>query len=151
AEDLLARHPHGVVAGDERGRYIEAGWQIGRPLAAEDDLAAVLDRRLDMRLDPPTLRRRDDRPDDGRGVGGIAHLEVARHLDEPVAHLVEDAPVHDRPRRRGADLPGVEGQGGADAADGPLDVCVLEDEAGALATELEQRALHGARRLLTDL
>ena len=32
-----------------------------------------------------------------------------------------------------------------------LDVGVLEDDAGALAAELEQRALHGARRLLADL
>ena len=46
------------------------------------------------------------------------------------------------PRRRGADLPGVEGPHAGDRADGDIEVGVVEHERGALAAELEQQPLH---------
>ncbi len=45
---------------------------------------------------------------------------------------------------RGADLAGVERPHRPDHRDGGLHVGVVEDERGALAAELEQRALHRA-------
>ena len=100
-----------VVACDQgRGDVVPYG-QVGRSLAADHDLATVLSAVCDVRLDPSALRRRDHRPDDRRGVGRVAHLEEAGHLHQAIAHLVEDAAVHDGPGRGGADLPGVERPG----------------------------------------
>ena len=81
---------------------------------------------------------------------GLADLEVPRHLHQSVADLVEHAAVHHGPGGRGADLSRVEGPRRADAPDRPLHVGVLEDDAGTLAAELEQRALHCPGGLLGD-
>ena len=133
------------------GRHVEAGRQVGRALAADHDLAAVLDRRLRCSA---SIRPRCAAEMTGPMMVAVSvgspTLRNPAICDQPVAHLVEDAAVHDGPGRCGADLAGVEGPGRADAADGALDVGVLEDDAGALAAQLEQRALHGARRLLAD-
>ena len=90
-------------------------------------------------------------PTIGVGVGGVADLQGARRSRASVSTTwsktlrwtmarvgaVQIWPEWKRPRR-------------ADAADGGLDVGVVEDEARTLAAELEEEALHRARPRLGD-
>ena len=62
-----------------------------------------------------------------------------------------DAAMDDRPRRRGADLTGVERPRRTDAGHGRTEVGIVENDAGALAAELEELALHPVACSFTDL
>src|SRR5438270_2328745 len=73
AEDLLPRHPHGVVhPGDQGGLHVVALVQVGRAPAADDDPGPLLAGRVDERQDPLPLPGVDLGALQVGGVGGVA-------------------------------------------------------------------------------
>jgi hypothetical protein len=89
------------------------------------------------------VQRGDDRADRGVRRQRVADPECGGVGGEAADHLVVAGLVHQYPGGRGADLAGVEGPGGADRGDGGAQVGVVQDDAGALAAELQQQPLHG--------
>ena len=97
----------------------------------------------DVALHPVSLDGRDERAHDRVELGGVSHLErpgiAAQHLEDAVEHAALD----DGPGGGGADLPGVKAPRRADAPHRGVEVGVVEDDAGPLAAQFEQEALHG--------
>ena len=83
----------------------------------------------------------------GRPTLALA-LGVLRYRGDEV---VVDARTGDDPRGRGAVLPGVEVSGDGDGLHGRLQIRVVEDDDGRLATELEVDPLEIMRGALGDL
>ena len=107
------------------------------PVAAGHELGALLDAQPEQRFDAAPLHVGDDGADDGVGLQRVPHLHPAGRLLEAAHDLVVDGLLGDDPGRRGADLAGVEGPHRGDGADRGLEVGVVEDDGGALATELK--------------
>ena len=150
-EDLLLHDLHVEAAtGEQRRRDVVTGVGLLRARAAGHDLGAFGAPGFDVALDPVAVRGGDDRAEHGVGLVRVADLQHVRHLGEALDDLVVHAPLHDRARRRGADLAGVERPRRADHADRGLQVRVVVDERAALAAELEQQALHRAAADLAD-
>ena len=118
AEDLLARHPHGVVDAGEHRRHEEMSGQV-RPVAADEHGRALLPARLDRREHLGQLLLRRDRAEVEIVEAGTDR-QVADRGRQPLRVLVDDAAVHDQPRGGEARLarvthdghrPGLHGRG----------------------------------------
>src|SRR3954454_2867103 len=143
-EDLLLHRLHaGLRVGDERGRDVEAGVDV-RAVTAGHCGGAVVERRAHVALDPLAVGAGDDGTDDGVALEWVTDLQHLRHAGELADQLVDDRRVRDHARGRGADLAGVERPHAADRAHRGGDVRVAEYDGRALATELEEQALHAA-------
>ena len=105
--------------------------------AAQHDSRALVDAGLDVALHPLLLALRDKRPDVGRLVGGIAHLQTGHHLRERVDDLVVLALADQNAGLRHARLPVVHQAGHLQMLDGVIDVGVIEDDRRRLAAQLE--------------
>ncbi len=135
-EDLLAPDPRlGVLGGDHAGRYPEAV-AAGRRAGERDlDLVEVAaDRRL--------LLRRDQRPHLAGLVGRIEHPQAGDRGLELRQELVVRRALDEDPGAGAAVLAGVVEDGVRRAGGRGVDVCVGEDDVGALAAELEGEPLH---------
>ena len=96
------------------------------------------------------MRRRDDRPELGLGIQGLADLHRFGLRDERLGEALDHRSLDEDPGPADADLAGVpEGPEGA-PEDGRVEVGVGEDEVRVLATELERDALDLRGRDLED-
>ena len=140
----------GVVGHVEHGRLeVVAPLEAGRAGAAAHDGGAGVDRGGDVVLAALALRRRDERAEQGRGVGRVADLQHPRDADRLLEDLRLAVLGHEHAGRRDTGLTGVGGEHGRAPHRRPLDR-VGEVELHRLAAELEQDALHGRRGLRHD-
>ena len=84
----------------------------------------------------------DQRPHLRLRVERIADADRLGALDQPLDEAVVDALLHEDARAVGADLAGRIEIAEHGAADGVLDVGIVEDDERRLAAELHRRVLH---------
>ena len=139
SERLLAQQRGlGRRAGHHRRRH-EPALRVARVVAAEHDLRARADRRLELALDLRALRLGDHRPHVGVVGERVADAQRARVLDERGQEVVVDRVVDVEALRGRAHLSGVQVRRPRAAARGDLDLRrhVGADDERVLATELE--------------
>ena len=125
------------VAEDGRLDEVAVG-QLGRrhPLAAGQQLGAILDRELAVIEDAIPLLRRDHRPHLGLEVERIADADLARLVDERAGEVVVDALVQEETSPGRAALAGIGVDREERAVDRLVDIGVREDDVRALAAQL---------------
>src|SRR6202044_2354950 len=151
-EYLLASDSHVVGDIDETGRLHEkAAALIGTNMAAGEEPRSFLLAELDVAHHAIQLTLGDDRPHYLRGivetpplggVSGVAFLQCCNRLLIPLARYQEA-------RRDGAALAGVKTDHGAHDAHGKIG-CIVEDNRGRFAAELQKDPLEGRRALFHD-
>ena len=95
--------------------------------------------------------RRVDRADVGVLVERIAETQGRQSVLESLDHLVVDVLLHEQAAAGAADVALVEEDAVDDALDRLVDGCVVEDDVGRLAAELEGDLLAGSGDRLGDL
>ena len=149
-EDLLLGDRHVVAHVGEHRRPHEVALveAIGCFGPTGEELGSFVDALLDVAAHPLALGLRYERAETGVGVERIARRVRLGRLHGDLLSFCEARTRDEHARQRAARLAGVE-EGLADAiGDGLLEVGVLEDDVGRLATELEGDGLHRLRRQL---
>ena len=148
AEDLLAGDLRGVVGAHDGRLDVAAVRQgrIGGRLAAEQHLAALGLRDLDVRQHAIAVQHRGERAHLGRRVLRVADPDAAGEGEEPLEELVDDVLVDDEPARGDARLALVVEDAEGRASDGGRQHRILEHDVRALAAELEVHLLERRSR-----
>ena len=124
--------------------------RAGRPLAAREQLRALVAADLDIARDLVHGRGVDERPDLRGGVAAGAEPERRRAVDQPLHQPVRDRLLDHDPAARRAALPGGPECRPQDALDRQLDVRIVQHHDGVLATQLERQPLQASSGGLRD-
>src|ERR1700683_4977571 len=152
SENFFLRDTHHAGDVGEHGGLDEIPTfkSLGMTFAADDELRAFLDPRLDVLLHALVLLCAGQWAEGDVLVPRIAHFYFFDgRLGQPL-HFVEAVFRHDQTRGRNAGLPVIQvaGVGGHRGRQG--EIGVVQDDVGRLAPEFQRQALHCAQGVLGD-
>src|SRR5215207_3314817 len=140
-----------VDVGEDRRLDVPTLVETGRAAATGDHPRALVAALGDVALHTVAVTRREHRADRGLGVERVAHLHRCRRGGDGIDDVVVARPRGEDAGLRDARLAVVHDRVRHESGDGRLEVGVVEDDRGRLATELERAALELLTADGTDL